>query len=125
MAGRVHGRVGSLLGAQVVGMMVAGLPVVVEIDPHQSPEPEAPQPERKRLRSSSSRDPGAENPELELSEVERENPEPQDAVLGPDDEKLEEAPRKNEVGPAGGPPEESVSLSSKALGDHQAQGHQP
>ena len=99
-------RVGSERCVHVLGMMVAGLPVVVNVD-HEEEGPQGFEPElppEKKPRSSSSN-----------------NPEPS----GPNDESREEAPV--EAGPSVPPEGEvtSVPLTSRALRDHQCHGHQP
>ena len=114
LVGRVHvmhfehgSRVDSKHFAHVLGMMVAGLPVVVNVDSEEGgprgSEPELP-PEKKSRSSSSN------------------NPEPS----GPNDESREEA-QEVEAGPRVPPEGEvtSVPLTSRSLRDHQCQGHQP
>ena len=103
-----HGsRVDSKHFVHVLGMMVAGLPVVVNVDSEEGgprgSEPELP-PEKKSRSSSSN------------------NPEPS----GPNDESREEA-QEVEAGPRVPPEGEvtSVPLTSRSLRDHQCQGHQP
>ena len=103
-----HGRrVGSKPFVHVLGMMVAGLPVVVNVDSEEGglrgSEPELPP--AKKFRSSF------------LNNLE---------ASGPSDGSKEEA-SEVEAGPRVPPEGEvtSVPLTSRSVRDHQCQGHQP